>query len=159
MTPRRVLLLLVGAALVVSIAPACGRPCRPAVTTTLDLQCEPGSVYQGELHYDDAAVFESFLSLECLPTSSPEQIAAVVGGIDFSHEAVFVAVGPRLVQTRCVESRDIASVEVCADGLRVSFDDQLSNATVCPGRWTVAFTIAREDLRAALGTDVAPDGL
>ena len=150
---------LFGTALVLVLAPACGRPCRSVATTPLDLQCEPGAVYEGELHYDDAAVFESFLSLECLPSSSPQQIAAVVDGVYFGHDAVFVAVGRRQVQTRCVEERDAGSVEVCVDGLRVAFDDRLSNEPDCPGRWTVAFTIAREDLRAALGTDVAAGGI
>ncbi|MBI1947387.1 MAG: hypothetical protein HYS27_16960 [Deltaproteobacteria bacterium] len=162
MTVRAALaVVVVGAAgaLLALAAPGCGRPCRAVATTPIDLQCEAGAVYEGELHYDDAAVFESFLSLECLPSSSPEQIAAVVGAVDFTNDAAFVAVGRRLVQTRCVEARDAATVEVCDGGLRVSFDDRLSNAVDdCPGRWTVAFSLARDDLRAALGTDAAVDG-
>lgn len=139
---------------VLALAPghaACGRPCRPITVAPLELQCDADAFYEGELHYDDAAVFESFLSQDCMPSASPEQVAAIVGGVDFLANVVFVAVGPRQVAGRCVERRDAALVQACDDGLRVAFDDRLSTDEECVGRWTVAFSLAREDLRAALG--------
>ncbi len=142
-----------GLALVMALLTSCGRPCRAIAVTPIELQCEADAVYEGELHYDDAAVFESFLSLECLPSWPPEQITAIVGSVDFLTSVVFVAVGRRQVQTRCVEQRDAAVVQVCDDGLRVAFDDRLSNDLECAGRWTVAFTLPREELRAALGDE------
>lgn len=138
---------------------SCGRPCRTLETRALDVQCEVGSVWEGELHFDDAAVFESWLSLECLPSSSPEQIGALVGSVDFLTDVVFVAVGRRMVQSRCIESREAASVAACDDGLRVAFEDDLSGSADCLGRWTVAFALAREDMRAALGQVDTATGL
>ena len=129
----------------------CGRPCRSVAVQAIDVECETGSVWEGELHLDDAAVFESWLSQECLPSSSPEQVGALVDSVDFLNDAVFVAAGRRMVQSRCIESREAADVAVCDDGLRVSFDDKLSGSVDCLGRWTVVFALAREDLRAALG--------
>lgn len=137
--------------------PSCGRPCRTLTTQPLDVQCEVGSVYEGELHLDDPAVFESFLSLECIPSAPAEEIAALVASVDFTRDAVFVAVGRRQVQTRCIESREAANVAACDDGLRVAFEDDLSASFDCVGRWTVAFTLAREDLRAALGETPAAE--
>lgn len=157
MRARAILAVTVGALASVT-APfmtSCGRPCRAITVTPLELQCETDAVYEGELHYDDAAVFESFLSQDCLPSSSPDQIAGLVDSVDFLTNAVFVAVGRRQVAERCVEERDAAAVQVCDDGLRVAFDDRLSTDAECLGRWTVAFALAREDLRAALGDDVA----
>lgn len=149
---------LSAAAALAAFLGACGRPCRQLDVQPIELACEPGAPFLGELHLDDAAVFESFLSLECLPTSSPDQIAVLVDGVDFLNDVVFVAVGPRQVQTRCIESRKAASVAACDDGLRVAFDDHLSSAPVCTGNWTVAFSLAREDMRAALGSTDLPAG-
>lgn len=141
------------AAALAAVAPACGRPCRQVTTTPVELECEPGAVFTGELHLDDAAVFESFLALECIPSASPDQVAAIVGSVDFLQDVVFVAVGTRAMQSRCIESRAAASVSACDDGLRVAFNDHLTGEPACVGLWTVAFALAREDMRAALGTD------
>lgn len=143
--------LLAGLAALPTAVAGCGRPCRTVEILAIDVQCETGSVWEGELHLDDAEVFESWLSQECLPSSSPEQIGALVDSVDFLNDAVFVAAGRRMVQSRCIESREAANVAVCDDGLRVAFDDKLSSSVDCLGRWTVAFALAREDLRAALG--------
>ena len=48
--------------------------------------------------------------------------------------------------------RDLERAQVCSDGLKVYFDDTYGDADFgCAGpRWTVAFALPREDLRAAL---------
>ena len=63
---------------------------------------------------------------------------------------------PRLVGERCITARDVESVEVCTSGLRLSLLDRLSpDAATCTGRYTLAFALARADLRAALGASAA----
>ena len=90
---------------------------------------------------------------ECNPSFTDDEVFALITTADFSNNAVFVAVGPNaLDNTRCLQSRGLDNVEVCTDGLKVTFNDVFATSdTACPPtRWTVAFSILRDDLRAAL---------
>jgi len=80
-----------------------------------------------------------------------EERAAVVQSVDFLTNVVFVAVGDRAQVGRCIEDRQADVVEVCDEGLRVAFSDQVTDASPCAGKWTVAFQLPREEMRAAIG--------
>ena len=146
------------AALVVlagALAPlaSCGPACREIETRPIALACETNSAFKGELHLDSAAVYESFLRDQCLPTAEETTLSDRVQDVDFDKDAVFVASRLRFETQRCIEERAVERVEVCEDGLRVTFVDETSTRTVCPGLWTVAFSLSRDDLRTAIAED------
>ena len=131
----------------------CGPQCRDIDTQPVNIVCESPPRFTGEAHFDSAATFETFLSQQCLYTAGDTAVQSVIDDIDFTTSAVFVAVGPAaLDNSRCLETRELDKAQVCTDGLKVYFQDVFQRAdTGCPGpRWTVAFTLLREDLRAAL---------
>lgn len=128
--------------------------CRPISTTELDLECENNAQpFTGELHFDSEATYDTFLSHQCIPNASAGAIDQQKDLIDFSQDAVFVAVGPSAIDAdRCVEERELDSVSVCDSGLKVYFKDTYTDSEFgCPDiRWTVAFSLSRDDLRTAL---------
>lgn len=132
----------------------CGPACRAVEARPLSLSCADASPFLGELHFDDAATFESFLELDCLQDADSVARGAVVRAVDFTTEAVFVAVGRRAQGARCLAARAAETVEVCDTGLRVGFDDEeegVESATdSCGGKWTVALALPRAELRAAI---------
>lgn len=139
--------------LVLAVLPVVGAaclPCHPVTTTPIALDCDAGAAFTGELHFDSAASFRSFLNDRCLLESSNEAIEAIVADVDFGVDAVFVARGPRDSAGRCITERGAESVNVCDDGLRVVFDDVESSDAACGGSWTVAFKLPRDEMRAAL---------
>jgi len=128
--------------------------CRPVTTRDLALECSAASTFRGELHFDSADTWRSFLTDRCLFDATPEQIDAAVGAVDFSREAVFIARGARGGAARCLEARGVETVDACGDGLRIVFaDDESGDALNCPGDWTVTFALSRADLRSALDAD------
>lgn len=134
-------------------ASSCGPVCRPAAVTELAFECDPTAPFTGEIHLDSRASLDTFLTQECMQNADDGVIDDVIDGVDFSQDAVFVAVGPDFLDnSRCLESRELDEVQVCSNGLKVLFDDVYRTSDApCPGtRWTVAFTIDRADLRAAL---------
>jgi hypothetical protein len=146
---------IVGAVMVAAMAASCGLPCRSVSTRALELECEPLSPFRGEIHFDSAATFETFLLQDCLAEEGAEaQAAALIGQVDFTTEAVFVASGAASLDqgARCILERSVGDAEVCDDGLKVSFDDiETDGVAGCPSsKWTVAFALPRDELRAAL---------
>lgn len=133
---------------------SCVAPCRAIEVRPLELECDPSSLFTGELHFDSEATFDTFLRQECLVGDG--EADRVLASVDFTTEAVFVARGNhRLDETRCLARRQLDEAQVCATGLKLYFADEDLVSDTCPGtRWTVAFVLAREDLRAAL--DAAP---
>ncbi len=132
---------------------SCGPVCRPADVSELDFECDPTASFTGEIHLDSRASLDTFLSQECMQNADEAVIEEIVDSIDFTQDAVFIAVGPDFLDnSRCLESRELDDVQVCSNGLKVLFDDAFRTSdTPCPGtRWTVAFSIDRGDLRAAL---------
>jgi hypothetical protein len=127
--------------------------CRPVTTRDLALECSAASAFRGELHFDSADTWRSFLTDRCLFDATGAEIDAAVAAVDFSREAVFVARGARAGVARCLEARGVESVEACGDGLRILFEDSESGDANCPGDWTVVFAIGRADLRSALDAD------
>lgn len=124
--------------------------CRRIEPRTLGVVCEDAAGFSGEIHLDSAPQYRNFLRDTCLPDSSDAAIEALVGEVDFSVDAVFVAGGPRAVGGRCVTARATESVDVCDEGLRVVFADEEEATEACGGFWTVSFAIDRGDLRAAV---------
>jgi len=154
--------LPVGFALALSSMSGCGPYCRDIVTTELPVECESPPRFTGEIHFDSLATFDTFLRQQCLPSASDDAIVAIENQVDFTTHAVFVAVGPAAIDnTRCVTRRDLDRAQVCSDGLKVVFDDDYASAEQgCTGsRWTVAFSLTREDLRAALEAGEASEAL
>ncbi len=153
---------VVGAVAAVVAATAVGGcvDCRPVTTRDLGLECSAGSTFRGELHFDSAETWRSFLTDRCLFDASTEQVDAAVAAVDFSREAAFVARGPRAGVARCLEGRAVETVDACGDGLRILFDDTQTGNVVCPGDWTIALALSRADLRSALddadNADAAP---
>jgi hypothetical protein len=127
--------------------------CRPVTTRDLALECSAASAFRGELHFDSADTWRSFLTDRCLFDATGAEIDAAVAAVDFSREAVFVARGARAGVARCLKARGVESVEACGDGLRILFEDSESGDANCPGDWTVVFAIGRADLRSALDAD------
>ena len=125
-------------------------PCRRIETTPVEINCGEDVDFEGEIHLDTAASWRSFLTDRCLRDGREAEIDALVGGVDFTTSAVFVARGLRQGQSRCIEVREAESVDVCDDGLRVVFRDEESGQVNCAGHWTVAFVLPREELRAAI---------
>jgi hypothetical protein len=138
--------------LVVATASSCGPACRDVAIEPLDLECEENGEFSGELHFDSAASFDTFVAQQCLPSASTDEVEAVVDSVDFGARGVFVAKGPNSASTeRCIVERDAERAQVCEDGLKVYFRDRTTNDDPdCTGTWTTAFTLAREDLRAVL---------
>lgn len=152
--PAALLLVLLGSA-------ACGEPCRDVETRSLDFSCDVTRGFSGQLHFDSASTFETFLAQQCLPRGDDERAHALVESVDFSREAVFVAVGPHsLDPERCLAARRLSGCQVCESGLKVLFEDRFRDPGAgCPStRWTVAFALKREDLRAALDAAEGVDG-
>jgi len=139
----------------VSAGTACGPYCRPIEVRPLAVECENLDIgqFQGELHFDSAPPFETFLSQQCMPNAAEDRLAQIVESVDFTREGVFVVAGRNnLDSTRCVETRELDDAEVCTNGLRVYFEDSYRSVDRgCPsGVWTVAFALSRADLAAAL---------
>lgn len=137
----------------VVVAAAACTPCRRIETKPIELDCEGGAAFTGELHFDSADSYRSFLTDRCLPTSNSSEVEDLVDAVDFTVDAVFVARGARAGSLRCIEERATESVDVCDDGLHVVFDDVESGDASCGGSWTVAFALPREELRAAIDDD------
>ena len=141
--------LWVGACAVATLS--CGRPCRAIAVQAVDVGCQSTGTFNGELHFDDVPTFEAFLeSDQCLPDAVDGERAAVVESVDFLNNALFVAVGARAQLGRCIEDRKADVVEVCDDGLRIAFSDRVTDASPCGDKWTVAFQLPREEMRAAI---------
>ncbi len=151
---RRRLALVAALACAVAAGAGCGPACRGIDVKTIDLQCSASSTFDGEIHFDDAATYASFLLDDCLPEDTDQQRQALVDAVDFTTDAVFVSSGLRQQTARCIADRKQDGVDVCDDGLRVAFADTLSDADPCGGRWTVAFSLPRSELRAALDTPI-----
>ena len=140
---------VVGVGLVSSTV-SCGRPCRAIAVQPVELRCQDTSTFTGEIHFDDRATFASFLeSDDCLPLSEADEVTAILDSVDFLEDAVFVASDVRALSGRCIAKRDAEVVEVCNDGLRLSFGDDVTDDTECPGKWTVSFALPRAEMRAA----------
>jgi hypothetical protein len=148
----RVACLIAFACVVVAAATmSCARPCRSIAVERLALECQTGGTFNGEIHFDDVPTFEAFLeSDQCLPEAVDEERAAVVDSVDFLNNALFIAVGTKGQLQRCIEEREADLVEICDDGLRISFADRISDELPCDGKWTVAFQLPREEMRAAI---------
>jgi hypothetical protein len=142
------------AAGLLAFAPGCGPFCRDVQTRELEFSCEDGANrFTGEIHFDRPTTFRTFLEQQCIPQSPQSFVDEIVDSVDWSTEAVFVAVGPPNVDaTRCVDDRSLERAQVCSDGLKVYFADLYGQSDFgCSGpRWTVAFAMNRQDLRAAL---------
>ncbi len=151
MKSRAVLVVLVVLAAFVAIATlGCGRPCRAVAVEAVDLGCQSTGSFNGEMHFDDVPTFEAFLeSDQCLPDAVDDERAAVVDTVDFLSNVLFVAVDSKEQLGRCIEEREADVVEVCDDGLRIAFADRVTDESPCPGKWTVAFQLPREEMRAA----------
>ena len=149
-------LLLAAAAVVVVASSAllvsCGPACRDVAIEELDVECDENSEFSGELHFDSAATFDTFVRQQCLPDATDAEVQDIVDSVDFGARGVFVAKGPNgLAPDRCVVEREAERAQVCEDGLKVYFRDRTTNDDPdCTGSWTTAFTLAREDLRAVL---------
>jgi hypothetical protein len=134
--------------------------CRPLAVRPLALACSSSSTFLGELHFTDADSFRSFLIDRCLGAANAERVVeadAVVAAVDFGVDAVIVARGGRAGVGRCVEERAVVEASVCDDGVRIAFDDTVTNANPCPGNWTVALVLPRDELRSAVVDDVVED--
>jgi hypothetical protein len=134
------------------LAASCGVQCRGIDVRELDLACNETLSPLGELHFDSAASFDTFLRQQCLFGADPASIDAIVESVDFTTEAVFVAVNLRAEAGRCLVDRELDGVQVCTEGLKLGFIDEASTDVACGGVWTVAFVLDRGDLRAALAT-------
>ncbi len=134
-------------------------PCRRIETTPVEIDCTANSDFVGELHFDTAGSYRSFLSDRCLTDAAPAEIDALVAAVDFTQQAVFVARGVRQGISRCIQTREAENVDVCDDGLRVVFLDEESRDETCGGLWTVALVLPREELRAAIEDDDSGDFL
>jgi hypothetical protein len=141
-------------ALPVTMFVGCDPSCREIETKPIDLSCADNAPFSGDLHFDGAGVYESFLADRCIPEASSDEILERVGAVDFSKNAVFVSVGDRLDPGagRCLENRKAERVQVCESGLRVTFGDTVQEGGPCAGRYTVAFSLSRDDMRAAVDT-------
>ncbi len=132
--------------------PACSS-CRFVAHKTLPLDCAVASSFRSELHFFEADTFRSFLTDRCLGVDAAETADRLVRQVDFAVDAVLVARNTRAATQRCIEQRDVGGVEVCDDGVRVYFEDSVTAEDVCPGDWTVAIALSRNDLKVALDGD------
>ncbi|MCP4499387.1 MAG: hypothetical protein GY822_05400 [Deltaproteobacteria bacterium] len=130
---------------------SCVDLCRPISTRTLALECGT-DVLEGEIHFDAAAPFETFLAQQCMPSASADEVRDLVESVNFAEEAVWLSVRRNAIDdTRCLRSRELNEAQVCESGLKVTFYDEPEvGDELCLGRWTVAFVLDRGDLRAAL---------
>jgi hypothetical protein len=128
-------------------------PCHDVAARPLPLDCVSTSSFAGELHFTDDASFLAFLTDRCLGPDAGAAARTLVDGVDFSTEAVVVARGVRKGAARCIEERSVDTVAVCDDGVRIAFDDVITNAEPCAGDWTIAFVMPRTELRAAVADD------
>ena len=150
----RALLALAAVVVVGALAPSCGPACREIETRALSVSCDANAQFRGELHLDSRALYDTFLRDQCTPQAPNAEIEDAVSAVDFDSEAVFVASRPRDDNgVRCIASREVERVEVCEDGLRVTFLDDITDEPACPGRWTVAFALSRTDLRSAIAEE------
>ena len=130
---------------------SCGGECRDIEFTPVEFECDIASAFIGEIHFDRAAIFETFLNDECLPGAAPERIAEIAALVDFDRDAIVVARGANSLNDECLAEREINNAQVCRAGLRFDFEDVISEDAVCETPvWNIAFTLARADLRAAL---------
>lgn len=127
--------------------------CRTVDATPLPAVVCDGADFEGELHFDAAATFRSFLRDRCMTQASDDTLDAITNSVDFNTRAAFVAVGSRAGVGRCVQARAAGSVEACEEGLRIVFDDVTTADPVCAGVWTVALSLPRGELRAALADE------
>ncbi len=139
--------------LILSFTVSCGDLCRTIPSRELDLECGT-SVLEGEIHFDAAAPFETFLSQQCMPDASEEAVRDLVESVDFTTDAVWLSVRRNAIDdTRCLQSRELNEAQVCQRGLKGTFYDEPNvSDEPCLGRWTVAFVLDRGDLRAALNS-------
>jgi hypothetical protein len=137
---------LVPAMLVMAVV-ACS-PCRTVAHRDIALTCDSNAVFEGEIHVDSPGALTTFLATEC--SADDAAIDAAVAAIDFTTEAAFFVRGLRATASGCVD-RSVSSTEVCADGLRVGFDDRANTSGACPGHWNVLLALPRDELRAAIG--------
>lgn len=132
---------------------ACTSPCQSVSYRVIDLRCDPLVGFSGEIHFDNRASFDTFLRSQCLLPDDDVRIESALAAVDFSHEALFVAVRPMIAGNgTCLLERNVDDVAICDDGLNVIFaDEYYSDPSSCPnGNWTVAFALARDDMRTAL---------
>jgi hypothetical protein len=148
---------VVGAHVALGVAAGGCTSCRVIEPAPLALDCSTTSTFLGELHFVDAASFRSFVADRCLPEATLADVDELVASVDFSTDGVFVARGLRTSGVRCIEGRVVDEVSVCDEGLRVVFVDEESSDAACNGLWTVAFSLPRAELRAALAEDPAAD--
>jgi hypothetical protein len=161
--PRRLLAAVAGIVGAVAVTTVVGQPlaacapCHGVDAEALDLECASSSTFDGELHFTDAATFRSFLTDRCLGPDAAAAVTELVDAVDFATDAVVVARGARAGTARCVEERTVDDVSVCDDGVHVAFADVVTNATPCAGDWTIAFSLPRAELRAAIADAVVVD--
>lgn len=152
----RLALVISVAATVIALAASvasCGPACRDIDTWEMSLECTDGRRFTGELHFDSAETFDTFLTQQCISTAPSDDVARVADDVVWDKRAVFVAVGPAAIDSRrCVTSRKLDRAQVCDDGLKVFFLDEyiVADDGCNEPRWTVAFQLRREDMRAAL---------
>lgn len=146
---------LLASVLVVGLSAVACFDCRPVQTRDLGVSCSPAASFRGELHFDSADTWRTFLTDRCLFDATDTEVDAAVAAVDFTSEAVFIARGARASVSRCLVVRNVESVDVCSDGLKIIFDDDESGDQACPGDWTISFALPREQLRAALDADAA----
>lgn len=138
------------AVLAVGAVVGCDADCRAIEARPIAVECADTSSFMGELHFDDRATWQSFLSLNCLPGAELEVLEDLVNAVDFTDEVAFVAVGTRGQSGRCITERSADTVEVCAAGLRIGFRDEESEDAPCAGKWTAGLAVPRAEMRAAL---------
>ncbi|MFZ9888720.1 MAG: hypothetical protein ACO3JL_14565 [Myxococcota bacterium] len=105
----------------------------------------------GELHFDSAGTYDTFLRHEC-DIADDVTVMTMLQEVDFAREAVMVSRGPlAMSQSRCLATRELDEVWVCDGGLKIAYTDEERTDGLCPeGRWIVAFALPRAELRAAL---------
>ena len=108
----RLSLLLLGLIATVAWVPSCGGNCRAVNVRQLDLICGEAAL-EGEIHFDSAAAFETFLTDQCIPSADDAEVAALVDDVDFSRDAVWVGVRRNAIdESRCIENRQVEATEV-----------------------------------------------
>jgi hypothetical protein len=132
---------------------SCGPACREIDIEILNLACDDNAQFRGEIHLDSRAQYETFLRDQCTPSATDTEVENRIDDVSFETHAVFAASRARDEQLRCIEDREVERVEVCDSGLRVTFRDDTTDNDRCPGRWTTAFSLLRDDLRTALADE------
>jgi hypothetical protein len=120
----------------------------------LGLACSASSAFRGEVHFESAATYLSFLRDECLIDADDNDVDAALADVDFSSEAVFFASGTKDQgpDEPCLNERRFGQAQVCQGHLRVFFDDDFVAAgeSCVNGAWFMAIAMPRGELRAAL---------